>query len=113
VAPPERALGRQRDLIDRRNTGLPCTVILNQPGNVLKLKPSLPRNRIKERSMTAQPYLNLIVSAALECAPNEPYRDVSEHPAILFATALPEHLRDHNRDISAVRECGNRRRSSR
>jgi len=57
--------------------------------------------------------LNLIVSAALECAPNEPYRDVSEHPAILFATALPEHLRDHNRDISAVRECGNRRRSSR
>jgi hypothetical protein len=38
--------------------------------------------------------LNLIVSAALECAPNEPYRDVSEHPAILFATALPEHLRD-------------------
>jgi len=60
------------------------------------MNPSLPRRRIKECSVTAQPYwtIELIVAANLECAPNEPDRNASEHPAILFATALPEHLRD-------------------
>ena len=38
VAPPEAALCGRRNLIDRRNAGLPCTVILDQPANMLEYK---------------------------------------------------------------------------
>src|SRR5947199_10268113 len=94
VAPPEGALGRRYDLVDLCDTGLPCTVILDQTAEVVEDKAE-PAQEPDQRALHhGTAVLNLIVPADLECASKEPYGDVSKHPSILFAAALPEHLRN-------------------
>src|SRR5438105_1563460 len=95
VAPPETALGRRRDLIDRRNTGLPCTVILDQAANVLKHEAEPAQEPDQGTLHDGTAVVDLLVSADLKRAPKQPDGDVAEQPAIFcFGAALPEFLRD-------------------
>ena len=95
VAPPEAALCGRRNLIDRRNTGLPCTVILDQPANMLEYKAEPGEKPDQGTLHDGTAVVDLLVSADLKRAPNEPDGDVSKQPAIFcFGAALPEFLRD-------------------
>src|SRR5204863_1798725 len=95
VAPPESALHGRRDLIDRRNTGLPCTVILDQPANMLEDKAEPAKKPDQGTLHDGTAVVDLLVSADLKRAPNQPDGDVSEQPAIFcFGAVLPEFLRD-------------------
>src|SRR5947199_2398682 len=95
VAPPEGALGRRYDLVDLCDTGLPCTVILDQTAEVVEDK-AQPAEEPDQRALHhGTNVLDVIIAAHLKGAADQPYRDVAKHPAIFWvSTALPELLRD-------------------
>ena len=95
MAPPEGALGRRYDLVDLCDTGLPCTVILDQTAEVVEDKAQPGKQPDESALHDGTNILDLVVPADFERTPNQPDRDVSEHAAILFPrTVPPELLRD-------------------